>query len=50
MPPVRLRGLAPAGWCAEHGDAAGPVLEWHPGSGIRCAELVVRASESVPSA
>ncbi|MEV8533952.1 hypothetical protein [Streptomyces sp. NPDC051211] len=32
-------GVVPVSWCAEHGDAAGPVMEWHPGGGIRCAEL-----------
>ncbi|MDX3540240.1 hypothetical protein PV721_39245 [Streptomyces sp. MB09-01] len=32
-------GLVPVSWCAEHGDAAGPVLEWHPEGGIRCTDL-----------
>lgn len=32
-------GLVPVDWCAEHGRAVGPVMEWHPGGGIRCAEL-----------
>ncbi|WP_327267237.1 hypothetical protein OG444_40375 (plasmid) [Streptomyces sp. NBC_01232] len=32
-------GVVPVSWCAEHGDAVGPVLEWHPGGGIRCTDL-----------
>ncbi|MFF3726842.1 hypothetical protein ACFYYM_31250 [Streptomyces erythrochromogenes] len=32
-------GVVPVSWCAEHGDRVGPVLEWHPGGGIRCIEL-----------
>ncbi|MFD3329585.1 hypothetical protein [Streptomyces sp. NPDC058701] len=32
-------GIVPASWCAEHGAAASPVMEWHPGGGIRCTEL-----------
>ncbi|MFG2987998.1 hypothetical protein ACGFZK_01560 [Streptomyces sp. NPDC048257] len=32
-------GVAPVSWCAEHGDAVGPVLEWHPEGGIRCSGL-----------
>ncbi|MFF5447065.1 hypothetical protein [Streptomyces sp. NPDC012888] len=32
-------GLVPVDWCAEHGDAAGPVMDWHPGGGIRCTAL-----------
>ncbi|GAA3386282.1 hypothetical protein GCM10017750_68440 [Streptomyces racemochromogenes] len=32
-------GLVPVSWCAEHGDAADPVMEWHPGGGLRCANL-----------
>ncbi|WP_404962618.1 hypothetical protein [Streptomyces sp. 147326] len=32
-------GAVPASWCEEHGDAVGPVLEWHPGGGIRCTDL-----------
>ncbi|MCX4546404.1 hypothetical protein [Streptomyces sp. NBC_01565] len=32
-------GVAPVAWCAEHGDAVGPVMEWHPGGGIRCTDL-----------
>ncbi|MER6251951.1 hypothetical protein ABT224_11355 [Streptomyces sp. NPDC001584] len=33
-------GVVPVSWCAEHGDAVGPVLEWHPGGGIRCTDLL----------
>lgn len=40
------RGLVPVSWCAEHGDAAGPVMEWHPGGGIQCAELRRRSFTS----
>ncbi|MEU8496029.1 hypothetical protein ACIP46_34660 [Streptomyces lavendulae] len=36
-------GLVRVGWCAEHGDAAGPVVEWHPGGGPRCAALTWKA-------
>ncbi|UUY52746.1 hypothetical protein NRK68_36440 (plasmid) [Streptomyces yangpuensis] len=36
-------GVVPVSWCAEHGDAVGPVLEWHPGGGIRCTDLSRRA-------
>ncbi|MFJ9551119.1 hypothetical protein [Streptomyces erythrochromogenes] len=32
-------GVVPVSWCAEHGDAVSPVLEWHPGGGIRCTDL-----------
>ncbi|MEJ8642153.1 hypothetical protein WKI68_13050 [Streptomyces sp. MS1.HAVA.3] len=32
-------GVAPVSWCQEHGDAVGPVLEWHPQGGIRCTDL-----------
>ncbi|MCX5612606.1 hypothetical protein OHB39_34380 [Streptomyces sp. NBC_00047] len=33
-------GVVPVSWCAEHGDAVGPVLEWHPQGGIRCHVVV----------
>ncbi|MFD0270864.1 hypothetical protein ACFVGY_30515 [Streptomyces sp. NPDC127106] len=36
-------GVTPVGWCAEHGDAAAPAMEWHPGGGLRCMELTVRS-------
>ncbi|MER6257138.1 hypothetical protein ABT224_38010 [Streptomyces sp. NPDC001584] len=32
-------GVVPVSWCAEHGGAVGPVLEWHPSGGIRCTDL-----------
>ncbi|TDU80696.1 hypothetical protein [Streptomyces sp. KS 21] len=32
-------GLVPLSWCTEHGDALNPVLEWHAGGGLRCAQL-----------
>ncbi|MEU3409483.1 hypothetical protein ABZ766_36810 [Streptomyces sp. NPDC006670] len=32
-------GVDPVGWCPEHGDDVGPVMEWHPGGGIRCTDL-----------
>ncbi|MGZ9935884.1 hypothetical protein ACXNSR_39095 (plasmid) [Streptomyces sp. NC-S4] len=32
-------GVVPVSWCAEHGDRVEPVLEWHPGGGIRCTGL-----------
>ncbi|MFE1877952.1 hypothetical protein ACFW9N_45160 [Streptomyces sp. NPDC059496] len=28
-------GVVPVSWCAEHGDTVAPVLEWHPGGGVR---------------
>ncbi|WP_190187840.1 hypothetical protein [Streptomyces cirratus] len=37
--PSDCGGLVPVSCCAEHGDGAGPVMEWHPGGGIRCAVL-----------
>ncbi|MGW0394406.1 hypothetical protein ACWDYJ_26665 [Streptomyces sp. NPDC003042] len=35
-------GVVPVSWCAEHGGVVGPVMEWHPGGGIRCVELARR--------
>ncbi|MFD9047952.1 hypothetical protein [Streptomyces zaomyceticus] len=32
-------GIVPVSWCREHGASAEPVLEWHPGGGIRCVDL-----------
>ncbi|MDA5284745.1 hypothetical protein [Streptomyces sp. Isolate_45] len=32
-------GVVPVGWCADHGDDAAPVMEWHPGGGLRCLDL-----------
>ncbi|NED11855.1 hypothetical protein [Streptomyces sp. SID9124] len=32
-------GLTPSPRCPEHGTAAAPVMEWHPGAGIRCTAL-----------
>ncbi|WP_327364692.1 hypothetical protein [Streptomyces sp. NBC_01296] len=32
-------GVVPVGWCREHGTEASPVMEWHPGGGIRCILL-----------
>ncbi|MFF1561568.1 hypothetical protein [Streptomyces sp. NPDC058279] len=40
-------GVVPVGWCAEHGDAVGPVMEWHPGGGIRCTELTRWRTDAV---
>ncbi|MEV7445729.1 hypothetical protein OG373_41150 [Streptomyces avidinii] len=31
--------LSQFAWCPEHGVAAGPLLEWHAGGGLRCAQL-----------
>ncbi|GLX41821.1 hypothetical protein Sros01_78930 [Streptomyces roseochromogenus] len=36
-------GLVRVGWCAEHDDAAGPAMEWHPGGGLRRAALTGKA-------
>ncbi|MFE1810921.1 hypothetical protein [Streptomyces sp. NPDC059533] len=32
-------GLDPVLWCAKHGDDVAPVLEWHAGGGVSCAQL-----------
>ncbi|MFD8633734.1 hypothetical protein [Streptomyces sp. NPDC059533] len=32
-------GLDPVLWCDEHGGEAPPVLDWHAGGGLRCAQL-----------
>ncbi|MFD7261664.1 hypothetical protein [Streptomyces sp. NPDC059874] len=32
-------GLVPVLWCVEHGDEVAPVLDWHAGGGLRCAQL-----------
>lgn len=37
-------------WCAEHGDAAGPVMEWRAGGGLRCAQLALDAERGQPLA
>ncbi|MER7521014.1 hypothetical protein [Streptomyces sp. NPDC126499] len=42
-------GLTPATWCAEHGRAAEPAMEWHVGGGIRCTDLA-RSSLTAPLA
>ncbi|MFD0354346.1 hypothetical protein ACFVHW_11490 [Streptomyces sp. NPDC127110] len=40
--------MAPVGgWCEEHGNDAGPVMERHPGGGLRCAELAELAGRRV---
>ncbi|MFD3809298.1 hypothetical protein ACFWTC_38560 [Streptomyces sp. NPDC058619] len=39
-------GVVPVSWCAEHGDAVGPVMEWHPGGGIRCTKLAQGSASS----
>ncbi|MFG2987427.1 hypothetical protein ACGFYQ_40495 [Streptomyces sp. NPDC048258] len=40
-------GVVPVSWCAEHGDAVGPVLEWYPGGGIRCTDLSAARAAAV---
>ncbi|WP_405419242.1 hypothetical protein [Streptomyces erythrochromogenes] len=40
-------GVVPVSWCAEHGDAVSPVLEWHPGGGIRCTALSTSRTAAV---
>ncbi|MFJ3728837.1 hypothetical protein ACIPYQ_40615 [Streptomyces sp. NPDC090045] len=40
-------GVVPESWCAEHGDAVGPVMEWHPEGGIRCTDLSAARSAAV---
>ncbi|MFF9345343.1 hypothetical protein ACF1CG_36990 [Streptomyces sp. NPDC014773] len=37
-------GIIPAPYCPEHGTAAEPALEWHPGGGIRCHALTHRTA------
>ncbi|MFI1280899.1 hypothetical protein ACH4U5_09055 [Streptomyces sp. NPDC020858] len=34
-------GIVPASCCPEHGNTAAPAMEWHPGGGIRCADLAL---------
>ncbi|MCY0945686.1 helix-turn-helix transcriptional regulator [Streptomyces antarcticus] len=47
-------GVVPVYWCQEHGGSAEPVMEWHPGGGIRCTHLAGRrsskAAEPTPAA
>ncbi|MFD8148155.1 hypothetical protein [Streptomyces sp. NPDC059708] len=38
-------GVDPVAWCREHGTQAGPVMEWHPGGGLRCTALAGRRAE-----
>ncbi len=40
-------GMVPVSWCAEHGDAVAPTLEWHPGGGIRCTDLSAAQAAAV---
>ncbi|MFC9825227.1 hypothetical protein ACFWG6_29035 [Streptomyces erythrochromogenes] len=40
-------GVVPVSWCTEHGDAVGPVMEWHPGGGIRCTVLSTSRTAAV---
>ncbi|MFC7897681.1 hypothetical protein [Streptomyces sp. NPDC057381] len=35
-------GIVPTPYCPEHGSTAEPVMEWHPGEGLRCAALAGR--------
>ncbi|MFE4660926.1 hypothetical protein ACFRFJ_30070 [Streptomyces hydrogenans] len=37
-------GIIPTPYCPDHGTAAEPALEWHPGGGIRCHALTHRAA------
>ncbi|THA46542.1 hypothetical protein [Streptomyces sp. A1136] len=37
-------GVVPVNWCREHGTEASPVMEWHPGGGIRCTLLAGRSA------
>ncbi|WP_437074922.1 hypothetical protein [Streptomyces sp. enrichment culture] len=32
-------GIIPTPYCADHGIAVEPALEWHPADGIRCTDL-----------
>ncbi|MFJ3841509.1 hypothetical protein ACIPY6_39220 [Streptomyces sp. NPDC090054] len=36
-------GVLPVDWCPEHGEMVGPVMEWHSGGGLRCADLASRS-------
>ncbi|MGA4980319.1 hypothetical protein [Streptomyces cinereoruber] len=42
-------GLIPTLYCAEHGRAAEPAMEWHPADGIRCTHLTRRAAAPAPA-
>ncbi|MFE4205484.1 hypothetical protein ACFRSX_30875 [Streptomyces goshikiensis] len=43
-------GVVPVSWCTEHGASVEPVLEWHPGGGIRCTHLARSRSAAAASA
>ncbi|WP_331734970.1 hypothetical protein OG590_39535 (plasmid) [Streptomyces goshikiensis] len=43
-------GVVPVSWCGEHGASAEPVMEWHPGGGIRCADLARSRSAAAAGA
>ncbi|MGW3328710.1 hypothetical protein [Streptomyces virginiae] len=40
-------GAVPVSWCPQHGNAVEPVMEWHPGGGIRCTALSTARSAAV---
>ncbi|MFD7400797.1 hypothetical protein ACFV60_37910 [Streptomyces virginiae] len=40
-------GVVPVSWCPQHGNAVEPVMEWHPGGGIRCTALSTARSAAV---
>ncbi|MGW6843843.1 hypothetical protein [Streptomyces sp. NPDC054958] len=40
-------GVVPVSWCPQHGTAVEPVMEWHPGGGIRCTALSTARSAAV---
>ncbi|MGW9438655.1 hypothetical protein [Streptomyces sp. NPDC055607] len=42
-------GLTPTPYCAEHGRAAEPAMEWHPADGVRCTHLSRPASAEQPA-
>ncbi|MFD9335019.1 hypothetical protein ACFWBF_11530 [Streptomyces sp. NPDC060028] len=41
------RAVVPVDWRRDHGTQAGPVREWQPGGGVRCAELTRRRTGAV---
>ncbi|WP_030390961.1 hypothetical protein [Streptomyces sp. NRRL S-241] len=43
-------GVVPVHWCEEHGTSVEPAMEWHPGGGIRCADLACRLTGTAAEA
>ncbi|MFH7596903.1 hypothetical protein WDV06_17645 [Streptomyces racemochromogenes] len=35
-------GVEPVAWCPDHGDEVSPLMDSHPGGGLRCVALAAR--------